>query len=102
MKIIFKILFIPCLLVFLTGNVLGQCAAGYSQAQVNWDNLSYYYNSGVNVAPYGKVGGNYVTNAMEQTQTFAIGPTDVRIALSAAGIVKGENTTNTGNLANYT
>src|SRR5690349_2765679 len=79
-----------------------QCGAGYTQAQLNWDNLDYYWNSGSNVAPYGFSTGNYITNAMEQTQRFAIGRNYVTISTSAAGIVKGENATHTGDVsANY-
>lgn len=79
-----------------------QCGAGYTSAQLNWDKLDYYYNSGSNVAPYGFSGGNYVTNAMEQTQKFAIGPNYVTISTSAAGIVKGENGSHTGDISGYT
>jgi hypothetical protein len=82
-----------------------QCPASYTQAQANWDNLEYYYNAGLNVAPYGYVsGGNqtYVSNAQEQTQRFAIGPNSFSIVTSAAGIVKGDNATHTGDIAGYT
>jgi hypothetical protein len=76
-----------------------QCGAGYTQAQLNWDRLDYYYNSGSNVAPYGYSGGNYITNAMEQTQRFAIGRNYVTINTSAAGIADGENASHTGDVA---
>lgn len=88
-------------LVILNFSAQAQCGAGYTQAQLNWDRLDYYWNSGSNVAPYGYSGGNYVTNAMEQTQKFAVGPNYVTIATSAAGIAKGENGTHTGNIAGY-
>jgi hypothetical protein len=82
-----------------------QCGAGYTQAQLNWDRLDYYYNSGSNVAPYGfstPSNGNYITNAMEQTQRFAIGRNYVTITTPAAGVVDGENATHTGEVAaNY-
>ncbi len=88
-------------LFLLTGlNAISQCPGGFTQAQLNWDRLDYYWNSGSNLAPYGysSPNGNYVTNAMEQTQKFALGPNYVTIATSAAGIVRGENGTHTGNL----
>lgn len=88
-------------LVFTASNSIAQCGAGYTSAQLNWDKISYYYNSGSNVAPFGysiPSDGNYVTNAMEQTQKFAIGPNYVTIATSAAGIVQGENGTHTGDV----
>lgn len=84
--------------------VNAQCPGGFTQALTRWDNLDYYYNSGSNVAPYGYTSpnGNYVSNALEQTQRFAIGPNSFSIVTSAAGIVKGENGTHTGNIAGYT
>jgi hypothetical protein len=94
--LLFKIIF------FTAPAVQAQCPGGYTAAQVNWDNLEYYYNSGVNIAPYGNAGGNYVTNAMEQTQKFAIGTNSFSIVTSAVGIVKGDNTTHTGDIAGYT
>lgn len=101
--LLFSLLFNSAAL--LTGNVKAQCPGGYTQAQLNWDNLDYYYNSGSNVAPYGNSFGginNYVTNAMEQTQRFALGPNFVTIAVSAAGVVKGDNVTHIGNITGYT
>lgn len=101
--LLFGLLFFSA--TFLPSHVVAQCPSGYTQSQLNWDNLDYYYNSGSNVAPYGNTFGginNYVTNAMEQTQRFAMGPNFVTIAVSAAGIVKGDNVTHTGNIAGYT
>jgi hypothetical protein len=79
-----------------------QCGAGYTQAQLNWDNLDYYFNSGTNGTPYGYVGGNFVTNAMEQVHKFAIGTNVATITTFVAGIAKGSNATHTGNLTGYT
>ncbi|MBS1760216.1 MAG: T9SS type A sorting domain-containing protein [Bacteroidetes bacterium] len=78
--------------VALQNSVNAQCGAGFTQAQLNWDNLDYYNTA---VAPY----GGYVTNAMEQTQRFAIGTKYVTITTSAAGMVKGQNGTHTGDVA---
>lgn len=80
-----------------------QCPGGYTQAQLNWDNLDYYWNSG-GVGPY----QSYITNAMEQSQRFAIGKTWLTIATSNIALVNpgsgisAENVTHTGNLVNYT
>ena len=86
--------------------VAAQCSGAYpNSAQLNWDNLDYFYNSGSNTAPYGfstPSNGNYVTNTMERNQRFAVGTSSVLMVASAAGIVKGENATHTGELANYT
>jgi GEVED domain len=96
--------------LFSSMNSSAQCGAGYTQAQVNWDKLDYYFNNGVNVRPYGNVGVTYVTDAMEQTQKFAIGPNYVTIATSSNAVVNpgnfngvtAENILHTGDLAGYT
>jgi hypothetical protein len=79
-----------------------QCGPGYTQAQLNWDNLDYYFNSGFNIAPYGHSAGNYITNAWEQTQKFAIGSNYLTLAVSAAGIVKGDTSAHTGDIPLFT
>src|SRR5438045_1516705 len=89
---------ITCLM-FASIGANAQCGAGYTQAQLNWDKLDYYFNSGSNVAPYGFSGGNYISNAMEQTQKFGIGRNYVTIVTSAAGVVDGENGSHTGDVA---
>lgn len=96
-----RILIVVCL-TFLSYYGRGQCSAGYTQAQLNWDKLDYYYNSGSNVAPYGfstPSNGNYVSSAMEQTQKFAIGPNYLTMVNSAPGMINGENALHTGNVA---
>src|SRR5688572_14530195 len=84
-----------------TQHMSAQCAAGFSQARLKWDNLDYFYNSGNGIAPYGFAGGNYVSYAMEQSQTFGIGTTSVNFMTSATAMVKGKNTRHTGNILNY-
>jgi hypothetical protein len=84
--------------LFSSGLASAQCGVGYTQAQANWDKLDYYFNSGSNIAPYGFSTGNYVSNAQEQTQKFGIGPNYFTIVTSASGIVKGTNSTHTGDL----
>jgi GEVED domain/Secretion system C-terminal sorting domain len=101
MKKLFTSIF-SAIVLFTLGSTAAkaQCTA----AQTNWDNLDYYYNSGNNVAPYGYNSGGaktYVSNALEQTQRFAIGPNSFSIVTSAAGIIKGENATHTGDIAGY-
>jgi hypothetical protein len=83
--------------LFASNESIAQCGAGYTQAQLNWDNLEYYYNSGVNVAPYGFGGGNYITNAQTQTQKFGIGTNYLTMGITA-NITNGENGTHTGNV----
>jgi GEVED domain/Secretion system C-terminal sorting domain len=103
-KNLLRILFFTLVFDFVAAKVKAQCPIGYTQAQTNWDYLDYYYNSGLNIAPYGYSlpNGNYVSNAFEQTQRIAIGPNSFSLVTSAAGIVRGENATHTGNIAGYT
>lgn len=96
MKKIIQVLSIISAVITAT-NSYAQCGPGYTQAQLNWDRVDYYYNSGGG-APY----ANYVTNVMEMIQKFAIGPNYVTIATSVAGIVRGENGTHNGEIAGYT
>ena len=84
--------------MFAALNAHSQC----TNAQLNWDRLDYYYNSGTNIQPYGYSGNNYVTNNMERTQKFAIGPNQVTFATSAAGMVRGENGDHDGELSGFT
>jgi hypothetical protein len=100
----------PCIIAVAiifssTGSMLNaQCPGGYSQAQVNWDNLDYYWNSGGTNTPY----ASYIVDAREQSQRFAIGTTAVTIATSNAAMVapgtgnSAENATHTGEAAGYT
>ncbi|OSZ73718.1 hypothetical protein CAP36_17075 [Chitinophagaceae bacterium IBVUCB2] len=101
-----SILFIPIfllqLLLFSPNPASGQCGA-FTSAQLNWDNLDYYWNSGGN-GPY----QNYITDAMEQTQRFAIGRNWLSIVTSNSALVapgsgnSAENALHTGEIANYT
>jgi hypothetical protein len=80
---------------------ISQCPSGFTQAQLNWDNLEIYYYTGTS-GDYGDIGGPYVTTAQEQTQRFAIGTTWLTFATSASGLIKGETPEHTGNVAGYT
>ncbi len=71
-----------------------QCIAGYTGAQVNWDNLDYLQSTG-NYA-------GFVTAAMANTQYFTIGPNRMTLAVSNNIGIVGETVNHTGELANYT
>jgi hypothetical protein len=101
MKYFFRLITLACLMA-APYSMFGQCGTGFTRSKLNWDNLDYYYNSGNGVAPYGFSGGNYVTNAMEQNQRFAIGTTYASFVTSSPGFVKGKNSRHTGNIVNYT
>ncbi len=91
------------IIITVKGNPMSaQCPGGYSQAQVNWDNLDYYWNSGGGSnTPY----AGYISDAREQSQRFAIGTTAVTIATSNAAMVapgagnSAENASHTGDVA---
>ena len=79
----------------LTGySVQAQCIAGYSGAQVNWDNLDYLQSTG-NYA-------GFVTPTMANTQNFTIGPNRMTLTVSNNIGIVGETANHTGELANYT
>jgi hypothetical protein len=62
-------------------------------AQTNWDKLDFFYNSGGS-APYQST----VTDAIERTQKFILGPNFVTVTMSAA-IADGENNSHTGDVS---
>lgn len=100
MKKFYQILFLTAALLSGTAKLNfahAQCGPGYTQAQLNWDNLDNFYNSGGG-SPY----ASYVSNTMEMTHHYAIGTKFLTIATSANGMVDGTNSTHTGNVAaNY-
>jgi hypothetical protein len=68
-----------------------------TQAQLNWDQLSYYTNAA----------SSSVSTAMETKQKFAIGPNYVTFDVTASGVAapgvaKGDNASHTGDVAGYT
>jgi len=76
-----------------TQTAQAQCGPGYSAAKLDWDNLDYLVSTGTY--------SGFVTAAMAQTQNFTMGPNRVTLSLSA-NISTGENTSNTGELPNFT
>lgn len=90
------------LTAFFNNALYAQCPGGYTAAQVNWDNLDYYWNSGGGT-PY----ASYISNTREMTQKFGLGTTSVTIATNNAALLNpgsgasAENATHTGNLAGY-
>ncbi|MBL0305974.1 MAG: hypothetical protein IPQ25_08030 [Chitinophagaceae bacterium] len=54
MKNRYFLLIASAICLFITiEKAVAQCPGGYTQAQLNWDNLDYYWNSGGNRSPYG-------------------------------------------------
>src|SRR5688500_13935130 len=71
-----------------------QTNAQCTQAQLNWDNLDYYYSSAGN-KPY----GSFISVAQAQSQKFAIGTTYATIATPAsASFIMGEDSLHTGDI----
>src|SRR5688572_28771469 len=84
MKAILRTVF-SIFLFFTFTQINGQC----TQAQLNWDNLEYYYSS-AGIQPY----GSFISVAQQQTQKFAIGTTYATFNTPAvAGFIAGENGT---------
>lgn len=83
------------LLLLLHKALLSQCNVGYTQAQLNWDYLNYWYNSGGS-SPY----GSYINDTREQSQRYAIGSNWLTIATSSNALVTTtENTSHAGDVA---
>lgn len=85
-KIVPKILSILFLFLLYDPHVHAQCTAGWNTATINWDQMDYLTRNGTYNA--------FVTNAMRDTQYFALGVNRVKIQLFTI-TTNGENTTNT-------
>jgi energy-coupling factor transporter transmembrane protein EcfT len=108
-KLYFKKLLLPfsLLIIFFIFQThsFAQCPGGYTQAQLNWDNMDVYFNSGGS-SPY----GNYINNTYEQSQRFSIGTTWMTMATSSAALINpgtgsavtAENASHTGEITGYT
>lgn len=89
------ILILACILHICIISARSQCAAGYTTAQVNWDHLDVVFNG----SPY----TSYVTDALEQTQRFAIGVNSMTMYMSSPVLLNSSETgTHTGDLVNFT
>lgn len=103
-RILLKKIFLLQLMLLVFFVSKSQCPGGYTAAQLNWDNLDYYWNSGSGNTPY----NTYISDATEQTQRFSIGTTYVTMVTNNADMVNpgagnsAENATHTGEIANYT
>lgn len=99
MKKICNLLLLAAVCIFLSPrNAAAQCGGGYTTAQLNWDNLDYYYNSGSG-SPY----TNYINDTREMSQKFGIGTNWLTITTSSnALITTTENGTHTGDATGYT
>jgi hypothetical protein len=87
-------------------NLPAQCPSGYTSAQVNWDNLDFLHNSAFwynTTSP--STGQMFVTNAMKQSQSFAIGTNSLTIAttipVGSSGSLWGDVTSHTGETGAY-
>ncbi len=80
------------------GMLRAQCAAGYSQATLNWDYLDYFVYTG----NYTSANGYLPSNALSQTQNFAFGLNRLTISHNYADANSlGENTAHTGEAGSY-
>ena len=85
---------------------IAQCAAGYTSATINWDNLDYFHTFGNYGLTNPVTGLPFVTTAMKQTQYFAIGTNRMTLAtvipVVSSGTVSGDVTTHNGDVPGYT
>jgi len=80
--------------------VSAQCGVGYTSAQINWDNLEFYYVA--TGAPYGNGSGvSYVSTTHAATQKFAIGKNSLTFSIGANITNGGDNGTHTGDRSSY-
>ena len=94
-KRILHTLLLFCFLSLGTLRTGAQCASGYTQCQLNWDNLDFFYNGG----SY----SSYITDAQEMTQRFGIGPNMLTMTMSSSIIVtSSESNSHTGELTGFT
>lgn len=91
------------LLMLISSAVNAQCPTGYTQAQLNWDKMDFFHNTGA-----GGIYQNYYNSTMERVQKFAIGKTWLSIETSHDAVIDPGATnyadvdTHTGNIAGYT
>jgi hypothetical protein len=85
-----------------------QCAAGYTSATLDWDNLDYFHRNGSIYGGMNPVTGlNFVTTAQAQTQYFAFGTnkltlsTTIPVSTTAFSSQYGEITEHTGETGAY-
>lgn len=99
MKKFYLVIFAGLCLLCSVQKASSQCTT----SQLNWDTKDYYWNSGGS-APY----ESYITNALAQTQRFAIGRNWLSIVTSNPAIINpGANTsavnaTHTGDVTGFT
>ncbi len=105
MKKFCNLLLITAVCIFsLTAELSAQCGGGYTQAQLNWDYLDYYFNSGGS-NPY----SSYISDTREMSQRFGIGTTWVTITTSVntlvnpgtGGTITAENGLHTAESGSY-
>lgn len=80
------------LLFSLAQDLRSQCTTGWNTATINWEQMDYLTRNG----SY----NSFVTNAMRDTQYFALGVNRVKIQLFGI-TTNGENTTNTAEAGSF-
>ena len=91
-KLVPKWILLFSLFLFPAIQLTAQCTAGWNTATINWDNLDYLTRNGTY--------STFVTNAMRDTQYFALGVNRVKMQLFGIA-TNGENGTNTAEAGSY-
>ena len=96
MKKLYVLLFFGSLLFFKT-DLVAQCGAGYTQAQLNWDYLDFLPSSDANYTDW------YTAATRPYSQDFTIGTRRVNFTMAPAANITldGENGTHTGNVGSF-
>jgi hypothetical protein len=92
-----KFYFVLVSVLVCSANVMAQCPVGYSQAQLNWDNLDFLPSNNVRYTSY------YPTATFPYSQNFTMGPRTVNFAMSPTANItlNGENGTNTAHTGSF-
>lgn len=99
-----------CICIVSANAASAQCPGGYTQAQLNWDHMEVYWNSGNGNGPYSNNAGTatYISDTREMTQKFGIGRTWLSMVMSSNALLNpgtgnsAENATHTGEIAGFT
>lgn len=96
-KVYTNLLAIIVLITVSFHHASGQCAAGYTQSQLNWDYLDFLPSANANYTP------SYLLGITPYDQDYSIGTRRVNFTMAPAGniILNGENATNTANALSF-
>ena len=92
-----KFCFLFVSILVLAANGISQCPGGYTQAQLNWDNIDFLPSNNVRYTSF------YPSAAFPYNQNFTIGTRTVNFAMAPQANItlNGENGTNTAHTGSF-